>query len=242
MIQLPEAVKAIKKEGNRATFEIAPLMPGYGATVANPLRRILLSSLEGAAITSIRIRGVDHEFSTIPGVLEDTIQTILNIKKIRMRSFSQDPVVLKLHAKGEREIAAQDIETTPDVEIINGEQRIATITDKKTELEIELTVEKGIGYVPVEQRQKNKLPIGVIAIDAIFSPVRSVNFKVEDIRVGQQIDYNKVVMEVETDGTIAPEAALKRAAELLVEHFQIVAQIPVETAAPAAAKRPRSKK
>src|SRR3989344_1293624 len=156
MIQLPEEVKVVKKEGNRAVFEIAPLLPGYGATVANPLRRVLLSSLEGAAITSVKIKGVDHEFSSIPGVLEDVIQLILNIKKIRVRYFSNDPVVLTLEAKGERAVTAEDIKVTADVELANPEQHIATITDKKTELQMELTIERGKGYVPVEERQKEK--------------------------------------------------------------------------------------
>ncbi|MEK7124873.1 MAG: DNA-directed RNA polymerase subunit alpha [Patescibacteria group bacterium] len=240
MIQLPESVKVVSKEGNRAVFEIAPLMPGYGPTLANPLRRILLSSLEGAAITSIKIKGVDHEFSTIPGVAEDVIQIILNVKKIRLRSFSQDPVVLKLLVKGENAVTAQDIQVTPDVEVINEDQPIATITDKKAELEMEFTIEKGIGYVPVEQRQKGKLPIGIISIDAIFSPVKLVNFRIDDIRVGQQIDFNKVTMEVETDGTISPEAALKRASEILIEHFNVVTQLPVTQETPT--KKSRSKK
>ena len=225
MIQLPEEVKVVKKEGNRAVFEIAPLLPGYGATVANPLRRVLLSSLEGAAITSVKIKGVDHEFSSIPGVLEDVIQLILNIKKIRVRSFSNDPVVLTLEAKGERAVTAEDIKVPADVELVNPEQHIATITDKKTELQMELTIERGKGYVPVEERQKEKLPIGVIAIDAIFSPVKMVNFTVEDVRVGQRIDFNKIVMEVETDGSISPEAALKNAADILIDHFKVVAEI-----------------
>ena len=241
MIQLPEAVTVLSKEGNRAVFEIAPLMPGYGPTLANPLRRILLSSLEGAAITSVKIRGVDHEFSTIPGVAEDIIQLIINVKKIRLRSFSQEPIVLILRAKGEEMITARDIQTTPDVEIINEDQPIATLTNKKAEFEMELTVEKGVGYVPVEQRQKGKLPIGMISIDAIFSPVKLVNFRVDDIRVGQQIDFNKVTMEIETDGTIAPEAALKRASEILVEHFNIIAQVSIAASEPSLRKS-KSKK
>ncbi len=228
MIQLPEEVKVIRKDGNKAVFEIAPLLPGYGATVANPLRRVLLSSLEGAAITSVKIKGVDHEFSSITGVLEDVIQIILNIKKIRVRSFSNDPVVLTLDTKGERTVTAGDIKLTADVELVNPEQHIATITDKKTELYMELTIERGKGYVPVEERQKEKLPIGVIAIDAIFSPVKMVNFTVEDIRVGQRIDFNKIIMEVETDGSLSPEAALKNAADILIDHFKVVAEIKVQ--------------
>lgn len=241
MVQLPEGVKIVSKEGNRAVFEISPLMPGYGATVANPLRRVLLSSLEGAAITSIKIQGVDHEFSSIPGVQEDIIEIILNIKKIRVKSFSAEPVTLTLEAKGERDITASDITTTADVEIINEDQHICTLTDKKKEFSMELVVERGVGYVPVEQRQKDKLPIGVIAIDAIFSPVRLVNFRLEDIRVGQRIDFNKITMEIETDGSLQPEAALKQAAEMLVSHFQVVSQIEVVEPEKPAKKNKKSK-
>src|SRR5512134_962520 len=152
MIQLPEEVKVVSKEGNRAVFEIGPLMPGYGATVANPLRRVLLSSLEGSAITSIKIVGVDHEFGAIAGVQQDVIEVILNLKRLRFRSFSAEPVVLTLKVKGEREVTGEDIQLTSDVELVNPEQSICTITDKKTELEMEITVSKGRGYVAVETR------------------------------------------------------------------------------------------
>lgn len=242
MIQLPEAVTVARKEGNKAVFEIGPLMPGYGATIANPLRRVLLSSLEGAAVTSIKIKGVDHEFGAIEGVMEDVIQVILNIKKIRMRSFSNEPVVVKLSAKGEGEITAGDIELTSDVEVINPEQKIMTVSGKKTEIDMELTVEKGRGYVSTEQRQKDKLPIGVIAIDAIYSPVKLVNFTIEDIRVGQRIDFNKIVMEVETDGSIQPEQAMKEAAQILTDHFSVVSQIEVPEAAEKPAKKAKKAK
>jgi DNA-directed RNA polymerase subunit alpha len=243
MIQLPEAVSVVKKEGNRAVFEIGPLMPGYGATLANPLRRALLSSLEGAAITSIKIKGVDHEFGAISGVLEDVIQIILNIKKIRMRSFSSEPVVVKLTAKGEGAVTADDIELTSDVELVTPDQHIFTLTDKKASVEMELTVEKGRGYVAIEQRSKDKLPIGVIAIDAIYSPVKLVNFSVDDVRVGQRIDFNKITMEIETDGSIQPEQALKEAAQVLKDHFELVSQVAVpEPEAKPAKKAKKAKK
>lgn len=230
MIQLPEEVNVVKKEGNRAVFEIGPLMPGYGATVANPLRRVLLSSLEGAAVTSIKIKGVDHEFGAIAGIQEDVIEVILNLKRLRFRSFSADPVILTLKVKGEREVTGEDIQLTADVELVNPEQTICTITEKKTELEMEITVSKGRGYVAVETRQKEKLPIGVIAVDAAFSPVRMVNFTIEDVRVGQRIDFNKVTMEVETDGSVQPEQAMKEAGSILADHFNLVAAIAVPEA------------
>lgn len=216
-------------------------MPGYGATIANPLRRVLLSSLEGAAVTSIKIKGVDHEFTSIPGVLEDVIEIILNIKKVRFNLHTDGPTKLTLNCKGEREVIAADIEKNADVEIINTDQLIATITDKKTELSVEFDIEKGIGYVPVEQRQKEKLAIGVIAIDAIFSPVRMVNFTVENIRVGQRIDFNRVLMDVETDGSILPEAAMKKASEILSDHFRLISEIPVPEAAPTVKKETKAK-
>jgi len=228
MIQIPEQVKVLSKEGSKTTFEISPLMPGYGATIANPLRRVLLSSLEGTAITSVKIRGVDHEFSSIPGVLEDIIEVILNIKKIRFKLHGDGPVKLTLEVKGERAVTAADIKLSSDVELINEDQHIATITDKKIGLSMELEVEKGIGYVPVEQRQKEKLAIGVIAVDAIFSPVKLVNFKIENVRVGQRIDFNKIVMEIETDGSVEPEEALKKASEILVDHFKLVSEVKTE--------------
>lgn len=221
-MQLPEQIKVVDRENNKATFEISPLLPGYGPTIANPLRRVLLSSLEGAAITSIKIKGVDHEFSAINGVLEDIIEIILNIKKIRFRLHADGPVKVSIDVKGEKDVTAKDIKLTSDVEVINEDEHIATITDKKTELNIELDIEKGVGYVPVEQRQKEKLAIGVIAIDAIFSPIKMVNFAVENMRVGQRIDYNKILMTIETDGSISPETAMKKASEILVEHFKLI--------------------
>lgn len=245
MIQLPETVKVVSKDGAKAVFEIGPLMPGYGATLANPLRRVLLSSLEGAAITSIKIKGVDHEFGAIAGVQEDVIELILNLKKIRLRSFSAEPVILKLSTKGEMSVTAGNIETTTDVDIVTPEQHICTLTEKKASLEMELTVEKGRGYVSVEQRQKDKLPIGVIAIDAIYSPVRSVNFTVEDVRVGQRIDFNRVMMEIITDGTIQPEQALRDAAAILQQHFELVASVTVpepEEKPKRKAAKPKAKK
>ena len=225
MIQLPTEPKTISKTGHRAVFEIGPLYPGYGMTIGNTLRRVLMSSLEGAAITSVKIKGVDHEFSAIEGILEDVIEIILNLKKVRFKIFKDEPVLLMLHSKGEGTVTARDIELSADAEIIDPDQHIATITNKKIELEMELTVEKGIGYVPAEQRQKEKLGVGKIAIDGIFTPIKNVNFTVENIRVGQRTDYNKVLLDMETDGSISPEEALKRAAQILVEHFNIVNNI-----------------
>ena len=232
MLQLPEQIKVVSKDGSKGIFEISPLMPGYGATIANPLRRVLLSSLEGVAITSIKIKGVDHEFSSLSGALEDVIEIIQNVKKIRFRLIGDGPVKLSLDAKGEGEVKAGDIKLTSDVELMNEDQHVVTLTDKKAEFSMELDIERGIGYVPVDHKQKEKLAIGVISVDAIYSPVKMVNFKIENTRVGQKIDYNKITMEIETDGTIQPEAAMKRGAEILVDHFKIINEIIVpETSA-----------
>ena len=227
MIQLPEKIKVVSKEENKAIFEISPLMPGYGATIANPLRRVLLSSLAGAAVTSVKIKGVEHEFSTIPGVLEDVIQIILNVKKLRFKIIGEGPVKVTLDITGDKEITGEDLELTSDIELINKDQHIATLTGKKALMSMELEIEKGIGYVPVEQRRKDKLPVGVIAIDAVFSPVKLVNFSIESMRVGERIDYNKIIMEVETDGSVEPEQAVKKAADMLVDHFKTISELKV---------------
>lgn len=224
-ISVPQKPKIIKEEGNRAVFEIKPCYPGYGVTLGNSLRRVLLASLPGAAITAVKIKGVTHEFSTVPYVLEDVVRIILNLKSIRIKMHSEEAVTLSLKAKGEKEVKASDIETTSDVEIINKNAHIATLTDKKAELEMELRVEKGRGYVSVEQRAKEKLEIGMIAVDAIFSPVRKINYEVEDMRVGERTDYNKLVIDFETDGSITPQESLEQAAKILADHFQVISSI-----------------
>jgi DNA-directed RNA polymerase subunit alpha len=196
-------------------------------TIGNTLRRVLLSSLEGASVTSVKIKGVDHEFSTIEGILEDVIDIILNLKKVRFKIFKDEAVTLTLTAKGEGIITAADIDANADVEVVNPDQHIATITDKKTVFEAEITVERGIGYVPVEQRQKEKLSIGKIAVDGIFTPIKAVNFTVENIRVGQRTDYNKVLLDIETDGSVPPELALKNACQIVLDHFNIINTIQV---------------
>ncbi len=228
MIQLPNQPEIISRDGNKTIFEIGPLYPGYGITIGNALRRTLISSLEGAAVTSVKIKGVDHEFSTIKGVFEDVIDIILNLKRVRFKSFRDEPITVVLQAKGQKAVTAGDIKRDADIEVVNPDQHIATITDAKTELEMEITVERGIGYIPVDQRQKEKLSVGKIAIDGIFTPIKNVNFIVENIRVGQRTDYNKIVLDVETDGTISPEEALKRASQILVDHCSIIntVQIP----------------
>lgn len=220
-ILLPKSPKIIKKEGNRAVFEIENCYPGYGVTLGNAFRRVLLSSLVGAAVTSLKIKGVEHEFSTIPHILEDVIQIILNLKQVRFKLHSDGPVVLTLKAKGEKTVKASDIKLTSDVEIVNKDARIATLTDKKAELDMEIEIDSGLGYVPVEQRKKEKLPIGYIAVDAVFSPVVRTNYEVENMRVGDRIDFNRLRIDIETDGSIAPEEAFQKTAQILVDHFSV---------------------
>ena len=191
--------------------------------MGNALRRVLLSSLPGAAITSVKIKGVQHEFSTIPHVVEDVVQIILNLKQIRFKLHSDQPVKAWLKAKGEKEVKATDIKTGPELEIANPKAHIATLTDKKADLEMELEIEHGLGYSPVESRKKGKIEIGKIAVDAIFSPVRKVNYSTEDMRVGERTDYGRLKINIETDGTITPEEAFCQAAQILVDHFKIFA-------------------
>jgi len=221
-IQMPDKLSVLAEKDNKITFELSPLYPGYGVTVGNSLRRVLLSSIGGAAITTVKIKGVSHEFSSIEGVLENVIEIIMNIKKIRLKSFSDESVTMELKVSGEKEVRAKDIKTHQDVEIITKDQLIATLTDKKAELEIEFTAEKGIGYVPIEQRQKEKISVGTIAIDALFSPVKNTNFTVENIRVGQRTDYNKLIFEVETDGIISPREAILQGLDIMSKHLETI--------------------
>ena len=223
MILLPQSPKVINKKDNWAQFEIQGLYPGYGITIGNSLRRVLLSSLPGAAVTQIKIKGVQHEFSTIPGVLEDVITIVMNLKQLRFKIHSDEPQKAVLNIKGEKKIKGSDFKIPTQLELMNKDCQIATLTDKKKELEMEIQVEKGIGYEPVERRKKQKkLEIGVIPIDAIFTPVRRVSYKVENMRVGERTDFDRLKLEIETDGTITPEEAFSQASEVLIKHFSLL--------------------
>jgi len=222
-IYLPKAPKLVEQiSSHRAILEIEELYPGYGLTIGNALRRVMLSSLVGAAITSIKIKDANHEFSTLPGVLEDVVEIILNLKQIRFKVYSDEPQTITLKAKGEKEVLAKDIKTVSQVEIANPNAHIATLTSKNASLEMEIRVEKGLGYSAIESRKREKQEIGTIAVDAIFTPVKMINFKVEDMRVGDKTNYNRLRFDIETDGTITPAEALANAANLLIEHFKIV--------------------
>lgn len=227
-ISLPQKPKYSKTGENSGKFEILGCYPGYGTTLGNALRRVLLSSLSGAALTSVKIKGVSHEFSAIPGVLEDVVQIILNLKKIRLRMEGEETVKISLNAKGEGKITAKSIKCPSGVEVVNEDQVIATITDKKIELEMEMEVNKGLGYIPVEQQQRDEKEIGVIAIDAIYTPIRRVNYLVEDMRVGKKTDFNKITLDIETDGSVTPEEAFKKSIDILVGQFSALGELAVE--------------
>lgn len=221
-IQLP-SLKTVKEDGNRATFAIEPLYSGYGMTLGNSLRRVVLSSLGGAAVTAVKIDNVAHEFSTIEGVKEDVVEIILNLKKLRFKVYSDEPQFLMLTKKGKGPVTAADIKGTSDIEVVNTDQQIATIDDAKVQIGMEIKVEKGRGYVPVEVREQEKLEVGMIAVDALYSPIKRVRYNVENTRVGQATDLDRLVMEIETDGSISPQDAITQAAEVLVSHFSVVA-------------------
>jgi DNA-directed RNA polymerase subunit alpha len=220
MIELENPqIEPVEEQGAWAKYEASPLPAGYGVTLGNALRRVLLSSLEGAAVTSIQLRDVYHEFSVIPGVKEDVTQIVLNVKKLRLRSFAPHPVQLKLVKSGAGTVTAADITETADVEIVNPEQVLMTLDSDDVTVEVDLTVERGVGYLAAERSEQ--LPIGVIPVDAIFTPVLKVNYAVENTRVGQMTNYDKLTMEIETDGSLAPEEALSRAADILVQQFSL---------------------
>lgn len=224
MIPLPSKPKVTKKESNkRAIFEIEGFYPGYGVTIGNSLRRVLISSLEGGAVTQFKIKGVQHEFSVLPGVVEDVVTIMLNLKGLRFKVFSDEPQKATLKVKGEKEVKGSDFELPPQLELVNKDHHIATLTSKSASLEMEILVEKGIGFRPRELNKKQeKTEIGVIPVDAIFSPVRKVSIKIENMRVGERTDYDKLFLDVETDGTITPEEAVYKASKILIDQFSLI--------------------
>lgn len=223
------AVKIASETATRGVFEIDGLYTGYGLTLGNALRRTLLSSLPGAAVTQIKIKNVTHEFSTLPGIKEDMVELALNFKKLRFHMHTTDDQLLTISAKGEKTITGADIKLNSDIELVNPEVELAHLTGKSVEFSVELKVERGLGYWPVEARKsQEKLPIGSIAIDAIFSPVLKVNFNVENMRVGDRTDFNRLHLEIETDGTISPSSALHKSGSILKDHFEKVMAVEVK--------------
>lgn len=220
-IILPSKLSIVSEEGTKGIYEIDGLYPGYGHTLGNSLRRIILSSLTGAAITSLRIEGVEHEFSVIDGVKEDVITILLRLKQVRFRLNTDEPQVVKLEVRGPKQITASDISVSGQVEILNPDLYIAEVTGKNN-LSIEMTVEKGLGFVPKEMHQKTKNEVGVISLDAIFTPIRRVSYEVENMRVGDKTNHNRLRMTIETDGTLTPREALERAIVIMVEQLQTI--------------------
>src|SRR5512137_2136484 len=213
---------------NYGKFVITPLERGYGHTLGNALRRVLLSSLEGNAITSIRIADVLHEFSDIPGVREDVIQVMLQVKQVRIKMDGVDSARMQLEVRGEGTVTAADIVTPAEIEIVNPDTYLFTVDGAKTKLDIEFMVERGRGYSPSNERAGH-MPIGEIPVDAIYSPVKRVNWEVASARVGQSTNYDKLILEIWTDGTISPERALSTAAKLVIDHLRFIAGVSEET-------------
>ena len=216
-------VETLYSSAELGRFEVEPLGSGFGLTMGNALRRVLLSSLNGAAITAMRIEDVYHEFSAIPGVREDTTELILNLKQVRLKSYTDQPVNVRLEGTGPGVMTAGDIQVPPEIEIVNPELPIATLDNRDARLSMLLTVEMGAGYLTAEGRESPA--IGVIPIDAVFTPIRRVNFQVEKTRVGERTDYDKLLLEIQTDGTITPKDALSQAAKILVEHLEFLIEL-----------------
>jgi len=222
-IPLPKKIEYKKGDNsNEGQLIIEPCYPGYGVTIGNALRRVLLSSLPGGAVIAIKINGVSHEFSTIPNIEEDVVDLILNFKKLRVEVHTSEPVVLKLKAKGKKEVTGADIEKNSDVTIANPELVLVTLTSKDAELDMEIHVAQGRGYVPTEEREDEDTGIGVINIDSIFTPVRNVGLNVENVRVGEITNYDKLIMDITTDGSITPEEAVEASSQILINHFNLL--------------------
>jgi DNA-directed RNA polymerase subunit alpha len=220
-IIMPSKPRVVLEEGNKGVFEIDGLYPGYGHTLGNSLRRIILSSLPGASVTSIKIDGISHEFSTMEGIKEDVIIMILNIKKLRFKMLSDEPQTVTLSVKGPKKVTAEDVKLTGQVEILNSDQYIAEVTGK-VNLDIEIKIEKGLGFISKEVMQKDKVDIGTIAVDAIFTPIRRVSYEVENMRVGDKTDHNRLRISIETDGTLTAREALTRSIEIMINQLKAI--------------------
>jgi DNA-directed RNA polymerase subunit alpha len=220
-VALPSKPRIVSEEENRGVYEIDGLYPGYGHTLGNSLRRIILSSLPGAAITSIKIEGVNHEFSTIDGIKEDVITLILNLKRVRLQMHADEPQTVSLSVSGPKAVTASDIEVPGQMQVLNPDQHIAEITGN-VNLSIEMTVEQGLGYLPKEVLQKEKVDIGTIALDASFTPIRRVNYEVENMRVGDRTDFNRLRFLIETDGTLTPREALEQSIDIMINQLRAI--------------------
>ena len=235
-IILPSKPRVVSENEFKGVYEIDGLYPGYGHTLGNSLRRIVLSSLPGAAITSVKIDGVSHEFSTMAGVKEDVVLVLLHLKKIRFKMLSDEPQTATLTVKGPKIATAADISVSGQLEVLNPDLYIAEVTEKGTTLSIDLTVERGLGFMPRDMHNKDKVEIGTIAVDAIFTPIRRVSYEVENMRVGDKTNHNRLRMHIETDGTISPREALESSIRIMIDQLAAVVGF-VETKAPAAEER-----
>lgn len=244
MYTLPDTERVTiteRKDSDRvSTFIIEPLSPGYGMTVGHSLRRVLLTSLEGAAVSFVKIEGVDHEFTTLKDMQEDIVELILNLKSLRVRSDSDEPVTLSLSKKGPGIVTAADFAPNAVVSIADPDHHLATLA-KDGKLAMEITIEKGRGYVPVERKSRDSHAIGTIAIDSVFTPIKRVHYEVEHTRVGGKTDFDKLILELTTDGTVSPAEAMNHASKILVEHFSLVEQASASAIA-AGATSPKAKK
>ncbi len=220
-IALPSKPRVVSESERSGTYEIDGLYPGYGFTLGNSLRRIILSSLPGAAVTHVKIPGVAHEFSTIEGVKEDVVTILLNLRKIRFKLSTDEPQTITLSVKGPKTVTAGDLTLPGQAEVLNPEQHIADVTGK-VNFELELRAERGLGYIPKEEHQKERVDIGTIALDAIFSPIRRANYEVENMRVGDRTDFNRLRILIETDGTIMPREALERSIETMIHQLKAI--------------------
>jgi DNA-directed RNA polymerase subunit alpha len=229
-IILPSKPRVVSESETKGVYEIDGLYPGYGHTLGNSLRRIVLSSLPGAAITSVKIDGVAHEFSTIEGVKEDVVLILLALKKVRFKLLTDDAQTATLSIKGAKTVTAKDITTSGQLEVLNPDLYIAELTDKNANLSIEITVERGLGFVPRDIHSKDKMEIGTIAVDAIFSPIRRVAYEVENMRVGDKTNHNRLRMIIETDGTISPREALERSIKIMIEQLAAIVDFSLDEA------------
>ena len=224
-IPLPNKVEVSDtKDPNKAEVSIQPCFPGYGTTIGNSLRRVLLSSLPGGAVIAFKLKGASHEFSTIEGVKEDLVEITLNLKKLRLNVHSEEPVRLELKASGTKKVTGKDIKANADVDVVNKSLVIANLTDKNAEFEMELLVAQGRGYVPTENHDKENLEVDMISIDSIFTPMRNVGFRVEDVRVGKITNFENLILEIETDGSISPKEAVGQATQILLDHFNFISE------------------
>lgn len=242
-IPLPSKIEiSAGKNKNESIVSIQPCHPGYATTLGNALRRVLLSSLPGAAVTAFKIKGISHEFSAIPNVKEDVVEISLNLKQLRVKVFSEEPVRLELKVKGEKKVTGKDIKTTSDVEIVNPELMIATLTNKDAELDMEIIVSQGRGYIPTESREKENVEVDMIIIDAIFTPIKNVGIKIENVRVGQMTNYENLILNIETDGSLTPQEALNQANQILIDHFQFIDEQTKAIIAPVKSKKEKEPK